>query len=195
VDKDGIDASLGLEFSLELFKRYKSSGKLQADVNRLPGVKGRGTVFLSLVDGIVVSCYFEDKNGVQSSITRDALVRLDNEKGPFEWRFHSSAPPPAKKPITSPSVPSGYYQTPVSRSNPFLLTDFAVPKIIAPLDWKQLRTWTIQQQQMLAFVWRLIDGERSVQDLKAAAKGSLSESVVEEALHVLLQLKVIRINS
>jgi len=41
VDKEGIDASLGLKFSLELFKQYKQNGILHAELPRVPGIRGR----------------------------------------------------------------------------------------------------------------------------------------------------------
>ena len=198
MEKDGIDASLGLAFSLDLFKRYKKSGKLQAEIHRFPGVKGKGTAFLSLIEGNVVSCYFEDRNGQQSPVSKDVLIRLDDEKGPFEWRFHPSTPMPGPTQISpaqmSPAtqyVPSGYYQASAPRSHAVLLSDLAVPKIIAPLDWKQLRTWTVRQQQMLSIVWQLIDGKRSIHDIRTATGSSLPVAVVDEALHVLLELRVI----
>jgi hypothetical protein len=55
VDKDGIDASIGLAFSLDLFRRYKRSGILQAELCRLPGMSGSGVVSLHLVGVIVTS--------------------------------------------------------------------------------------------------------------------------------------------
>jgi hypothetical protein len=195
VDKDAIDASLGLAFSLELFKRYRRSGKMQAELHRFPGIKGHSTACLSLNEGAVVSCYVEDSKGQRSPVAKDVLIRFDNEKGPFEWRFHASASTPTHTPPPMPPpVYAGYAEAQMPRPNVPLLSDFAVPKIIASLDWKQLSTWTTRQQQILWTVWQLIDGKRTVHDIKVVVASSLSDSIVEEALHVLLELRVIIVN-
>jgi hypothetical protein len=195
VDKDAIDASLGLAFSLELFKRYRRSGKMQAELHRFPGIKGRSTACLSLNEGAVVSCYVEDSKGQRFPVAKDVLIRFDNEKGPFEWRFHASTSTPTHTPPPMPPpVYAGYAEVQAPRPNVPLLSDFAVPKIIASLDWKQLSTWTTRQQQILWTVWQLIDGKRTVRDIKAVVASSLSDSIVEEALHVLLELRVIIVN-
>lgn len=198
MDKDGIDASLGLAFSLELFKRYRRSGKVQAELHRFPGIKGRSTASLSLTEGAVGSCYVEDSKGQRFPVAKDVLIRFDSEKGPFEWRFHASAPTPSHTPSPPmpPPVGHGYAQVQVPRPNmPLLLTDFTVPNVIASLDWKQLSTWTVRQQQILWTVWQLIDGKRTVGDIKAAVASSMLDSVVDEALHVLLELRVIIVNT
>ena len=57
MDKEGIDASLGLKFSLELFKRYRQNGMLHAVLPHAPGVRGRCKAFLHLVNGEVTSAY------------------------------------------------------------------------------------------------------------------------------------------
>ncbi len=38
MDLNSIDASIGLVFSLELFKAYKASGTLQARLKSIPGM-------------------------------------------------------------------------------------------------------------------------------------------------------------
>jgi len=198
VDKDGIDASLGLAFSLELFKRYRRSGKMQAELHRFPGTKGRSTAFLSLAEGAVASCYIEDSKGQRFPVAKDVLIRFDNEKGPFEWWFHASAPTPSHTPPPPmpPPVPPGYAQVQVPRPiMPLLLSDFAVPKVIGSLDWKQLSMWSVRQQQILWTIWQLIDDKRTVRDIKAAVASSMLDSVVDEALHVLFELRVIIVNT
>src|SRR5213076_3306673 len=104
VGNEDIDASLGLAFSLELFALYKRSGKLQAGLQRFPGIKGQVTASLSLVEGTVVSCILEDKGGQQHPISKDALIRFDTDKGPFEWNFHALSPKPTPAQMASPPV-------------------------------------------------------------------------------------------
>ena len=66
--KDGLDASLGLAFSLELFKRYRQSGVLQAEVSRIPGIRGRCTACLTLAEGEISSIYLEDRQKARDSL-------------------------------------------------------------------------------------------------------------------------------
>jgi hypothetical protein len=47
---------------------------------------------------------------------------------------------------------------------------------------------------MFLLVWHEIDGKRTVQNIKAALGMSFSEAAVEETLHTLLTLKLIRIS-
>jgi hypothetical protein len=206
VSKDSIDASLGLGFSVELFLRYKKSGTLQAEIRRFPGVKGRGIAYLLLVEGVVTSCFVDDRNGQRMPVSKDVLIRFDKDKGPFEWRFYPSDSPkatqtPAASMQTPPEIQAVYprsSQGPAPRTDPLLsplLSDVAVPRIVAPLDWKLFRSWTARQQQMLAMVWQLIDGQRSVREIKAATASSLPAPIVEEALVVFLKLRAISITA
>ncbi|HET8843437.1 MAG TPA: hypothetical protein VFN35_18385 [Ktedonobacteraceae bacterium] len=198
MDNRRIDASLGLAFSLELFKQYKESGRLQAEIQRFPGIKGRLKAFLTLVDGAVVLCTLETQDGRQYPTSKDVLVRFDNEKGPFEWSFQPMALKPAPMPVPKPPAPSsspGYKLVRGSDASMFALADFGIPKVIAQLDVNQISTWTIRQQQILFSVWRLIDGQRTVREIRFALGGSLASSVVDEAFYVLLELRVIVIDA
>jgi hypothetical protein len=198
VDNWKIDASLGLAFSLKLFQLYKKSGKLQAELQRFPGIEGHLKASLILVEGVVTSCILEDKDGQQYSTSKDELMRFDSAKGPFEWSFQamSSEPMPMEvsKPLLRPPSP-GYNQKRIRGSPVGAFSDLGVPRIITQLDWKQLSTWTVRQQQILSGIWRLIDGRRTIREIKSTIGNSLPASVVDEAFYVLLELRVVVIDT
>lgn len=198
MDNRSIDASLGLAFSLELFKLYKESGMLQAELQRFPGIKGRLKVSLTLIEGAVVSCVLEDRDRRQYPVSKEMLIRFDSDRGPFEWSFHSMPAKPvpmhrAAPPLRPPSP--GYNQKRIPGSSVSAFADFGVPRIIAQLDWKQLSTWTTRQQQILSRTWQLIDGHRTISEIKSAIGNAIPASVVEEAFYVLLELRVVVIEA
>jgi hypothetical protein len=190
MDKKGIDASIGLEFSLELFKRYKSNGILQAKLPRFPGIHGPSTVYVSIAEGHMVLCYIEDKKQQHYPVSEDVLIRFDHEKGPFEWSFRPS-----------PVAPAGLTPLPVTTLQPYSqnntgplayqIPTAVVSRTVSSLPSERLLSWTIQQRRMFLLVWHEIDGKKTVQELKAALRVSLSEAVVEETLHTLLTLRLI----
>jgi hypothetical protein len=193
VDKDGIDASIGLAFSLELFKRYRSTGILQAKLRRFPGMQGPGIAYLYLAEGDVVLCYTEDQNGHHSSVSKDVLIRFDNEKGPFEWGFRPSSVAPA--PLTLQPVSAVQPRSQNAESLSFHIPNATVPRIISALPSERLLGWTLQQRRMFLLVWQAIDGKRTAQDIKGALRTSLPEATVDEILHTLLKLNLIVIST
>ncbi|GCE30764.1 hypothetical protein KDA_62480 [Dictyobacter alpinus] len=173
--KDNIDASLGLEFSLALFERYRKNGLLQAEIQHVPGIRGRCKGFLHLVEGKIITCYIEDKEGRRHTTDQGLLIRVDSERGPFEWTLSPNPAPPAANPnIVIPMRP-----TPNS----------PIPKTIAPLNLEMLEGWTSRQKLMLSIVYDLIDGVISIEEIKS--KSPLAPAVTEEALRVLLSMKQI----
>lgn len=171
MSNDGIDASLGLAFSLELFKRYQQHGVLQAELPRAFGLPRRCKAFLQLAAGEVVSVYLEDQQGQRYSADRESLCRLDREKGPFEWMFFPQASPEIA--FHSPSTPS------VS----------PVPTIVATIPQERLMAWTFQQKEALYTLLRVINGERTIEDIKHLVP--FSTDLVDELLRILLDLHVV----
>lgn len=164
----GFDASIGLAFSLSAFEMYRKNGLLQAELHHVPGIRGRCTGYLQLIEGKVVSCYIEDKDGHKHLTQLNRLIQLDNERGPFDWML-TLPPSPAATPRLEPSAP--------------------VPRIIALLEMEQLQGWPSTHKQILLQVYQSIDGQKSIEDIKQII--AISPYVVEEALHVLLMLKVV----
>lgn len=188
---DDIDASLGLTFSLELFKRYRKNGILQAEIPRFPGIRGGCSAFLHLVDGEIVSIYLEDKKKQRYSSDKETLCRLDREKGPFEWIL-----------VSAPAVVTQYSPTNWSQPQeqlPFPQPLFSptprspIPRIIAVLPHDLLNAWTPQQKDALYTVLMIINGERTIEDIKQAAH--LPHDLVDELLRMLLELNVISISA
>jgi hypothetical protein len=180
VGNDWIDASLGLAFSLPLFEQYRKNGLLQAELHHVPGVRGHCKGYLHLVEGKVVSCYLDDRQGQRHQVNVAMLIQLDNERGPFEWVLTSLPPPPMP---SSRDLPLPDATGPVPSS--------PVPRKLASLDLEKLEGWTYRQKMMLSIVFDAIDGQRSIEDVKNDVP--LPPNVVEEALRVLMALKVITI--
>lgn len=117
MSNNGFDASIGLAFSLELFKHYQRTGVVQAELPRVPGIRGHCKAFLQLIDGEVISVYLEDKRGNRYSSDAATLCRLDEEKGPFEWQLHFQSQPTYSFPSVEPST--GKPTTSILSSDPF----------------------------------------------------------------------------
>jgi hypothetical protein len=192
VSKDDIDASLGLTFSLELFKRYRKNGILQAEISRIPGIRGSCNAFLHLIDGEIVSVYLEDKQKQRYSSDRETLCRLDREKGPFEWTL---IPPPVAvyEQFSPVNQAQPQDQLPFSQSFASATPRSPIPKIIAVFPHELLSTWTPQQKDALYTVLMLINGERTIDDIKSAAR--LPLDLVDELLRILLTLNVISVST
>lgn len=176
--KEHIDASVGLRFSLTLFERYRKNGVLRAELQHVPGIRGRCKGYIQLVEGKVTSSYVEDREGRRHSISATILAAVDDERGPFDWQL---APLPAP-PSTAKAVHTfehATYNTPV-------------PKVIAALDLELLRGWSAKQKLMLSTVYEVIDGRKDIESLKKEVP--LQANITEEALRVLLSLGVIAIN-
>lgn len=189
MDKEGIDASLGLKFSLELFKRYKQNGVLHAELPRVQGIRGHCKAFLHLVDGEVVSAYLEDKQGKHYPSDKDALCRLDREKGPFEWTLiHKPLIPGKHQAQAAGRVPS---QPSVPLAPP--LQGSSVPRIIAALSWERLSAQAPEQREALYTLLTTINGERTVANIKDMVP--FSRDLIDDLLHLLLELEVIVIST
>ncbi len=187
MDKEGIDASLGLKFSLELFKRYRQNGTLYAELARAPGVRGRCTAFIQLVKGEVVSAYLEDQQGKRYPSDKDILCRLDREKGPFEWTL-------VHQPLITGPHQSARGLRPQS-SDPLApaMQCSAVPKIIAALSCERLSVQAPEQREALYTLLTTINGERTVANIKDMVP--FSRDLIDDLLRLLLELEVIVIST
>lgn len=183
MDKEGIDASLGLRFSLELFKRYRQNGMLHADLPHAPGVRGRCKGFLHLANGEVVSAYVEDKQGQRYPSDKETLCRLDREKGPFEWTLVHQPTASEPRPLTRRSQPLSF--DPLA---PFLQCP-SVPRIISALNWERLSTQPPQQREALYTLLTTINGERTIENIKDLMP--FSRELIDDLLRMLLELEVI----
>ncbi len=183
MERDCIDASLGLAYSLELFERYRKDGLLQAEVHHVPGVVGRCWGHMHLVEGKVVSCYLENAVGERKAIDKGLLLRLDRERGPFEWLLK----PMPKPPILPDYIDPRYTYSAASGGG-----RRGVPRCIAPLELNRLVGWTARQKMLLSLVLDTVDGQRTIEDIKVSA--ALLPEVTEEALRVLLALNVIALD-
>lgn len=176
--KEHIDASLGLAFSLALFEKYRKNGLLHTEVHHVPGIRGRCKGFLHLVEGKVVACYIEDREGRRHASSTDILIKVDSEHGPFEWMLSPHPAPPSPNPRAA--IP------------PRPMPNSPVPRVIAQLNLDGLEGWTSKQKLMLSIVYDLVDGTTNIEEIKS--NSPLAPAVTEEALRVLLAMKVIVIS-
>jgi hypothetical protein len=150
---------------------------LQAVLHHVPGVRGHCKGYLHLVEGKVVASYLEDKEARRFPVGKEALCRLDNEKGPFEWSFYPlPAPPTPKATLRSGPLPYMEQRSPT-------------PRRVASLDVNQLEGWSMKQRLMVTIVFETIDGQHTIEEIKANVP--LLYEVTDEALRILLALKVI----
>jgi hypothetical protein len=176
-----IDLSVGLAFSLKAFEMYRKSGVLMAEVRSVPFVRGACQAYLELIQGKVVQCYLIDRKGERYRTTQDLLVQLDEAKGPFAWTFQASADPV----FAAPPAEQGFQV----RAQPAAKSPILRP-LVRYLDLSPYQHgWTPQQQQCLQMIFSLVDGRRSIDELKAQIP--LAPVVVDEGIRILLQLKAI----
>jgi len=185
VSKSGFDASIGLAFSLELFKRYRRNGTVEAELPRVPGIRGQCKAFLQLVNGEVVSVYLIDTQGQRHSSDKTTLCRLDAEKGPFEWRLQLQSE--AVDPALSAGQSSGQPASLTSSSH--ALAGSSVPRIVSSLPQEQLQAWTPQRRDALYITLTNIDGMNTVEEIKDLVP--FPRDLVDELLRLLLEMKVI----
>lgn len=181
-DRDSqFDVSAGLAFGLKAFEMYRKSGILTAEIRSVPFVRGRCQAYLEIAQGKVVTCYLIDREGERHSVARETLVQLDEAKGPFGWVFHASADP-----ALTASPPEQVVQAAASLSPPS-----PIPRrLVYTLDLRQFQQWwTPRQQQCLHMIFSLVDGRRSIDEIKEQV--SLSPLVVDEGIRILLQLQAI----
>jgi hypothetical protein len=189
VSKDGFDASIGLAFSLELFKRYRRNGVVRAELPRAPGIRGHCKAFLHLVDGEIVSVYLEDKQGQRLSSDKATLCRLDAERGPFEWQLLLQ-PGPSEQASAGGQL-SNRAPLPDTPASP--LEHSAVPRIISTIPQDQLSTWDSQRRDAFYITLANIDGENTIEDILGLVP--FSSDVVDESLRLLLEMKVIVVSA
>jgi hypothetical protein len=111
-----------------------------------------------------------DVEQVLRSLVRPALPEPEPRPGP------GARPAQAALPPASPASPPSFSLTPV-------------PRPLRPLDAQLLAGFSMRQRFVLRLVFTMVNGERSVEQIKAQL--NLSPAVVEEALTTLRTLGVI----
>lgn len=187
MDKEGIDASLGLKFSLELFKRYKQNGILHAELPRAPGVRGSCKAFIHLIKGEVTSAYLEDKQGKHYPSDKEHLCHLDREKGPFEWTFVHPSTIPGQSQLISKSQSQAL--DPPAPS----IQSSSIPRIISVLSWERLSAQAPERIEALYALLTAINGERTIENIKEMVP--FPRDLIDDLLRMLLALEVIVIST
>jgi hypothetical protein len=191
MNKDSIDASIGLRFTLELLKRYRESGLLQATISRLPGISGKCQISITVIRGEVVSCLAKDQKGQRYTVHIQVLLKLDKDRGPFEWTLLPLAQ--VEKLVFTPQQISPFLPRQPGQNNihPNKLSDSSIPHVIADFDFKRFKSWDPKPQKALFILYSLVDGKRTIKDIKQVFP--LPSQLVEEGLHVLLSINAIAI--
>jgi hypothetical protein len=186
MDNYSIDASLGLAVALELLAMQRLSGELRASISMGVLKKHISQYIIHITDGRVVTCVrIEQPSGEQHFANQKDLIQLDQRKGPFAWSFYPSVPllPPALVSVPQPPPPSA----PVSA-----VKDNAVLIRLTPslhLDWIENRS--ADEQRLLSWIFALVDGQRTVRDVKALL--SFAPETVERALMFLVAMHQISV--
>ncbi len=177
-----FDASIGLAFSLRAFEKYRKSGILSAEVRGIPGMRGQSLAYLELVEGKIVSCYVIDRNGERLLPGKELLMRLDEERGPFKWVFRAASFE-QMSPVSSAGSKLHELKSPYTVRSPIFRP------LVPYLETQSLQRWTPQQQQHLCAIFTMINGQATLDEIKARL--ALPSHIVEDNIRILLQLKVI----
>jgi hypothetical protein len=174
VSNGNIDASVDLAFSLKVCAVYRQNGLLQATVHHVPGIKGNCKATIQLQQGNVVACFLEDSKGQRRLTTKEVLIRVDDEKGPFEWTLLPQA--------------TALTATPPVKSRPERRA--VVPKrFVQHLDMRLLQTFLPWQKSLLFTVFTAVDGQRTIEEIQAVTQ--VPPAKVAEALRVLASLRLV----
>lgn len=192
MEKDGIDASLGLALALDLLRQHQQTGELRGEVAIVQFLKTKQyRCIIQIENGQLVSCSLFDEYNQKRPADRDYLIRMDEKSGPFDWTFYpyqkAIAPPP------SPPVPAQFLATvPGSRSiDSSQLQDDAIPfRLTRELHLSWLTSWQDNDIKLLQQIFSLINGQRSVHDIKSLMFRTSPETI-EKAFVFLIALKQI----
>ncbi|MBE3560040.1 MAG: hypothetical protein IMW89_12550 [Ktedonobacteraceae bacterium] len=191
---NGIDASLGLAIVLNTLQRYQKQGMLQAEIVHVPGIRGRCQCYIFLTGGKITSCSVEDATGRRFPITIDTIINIDEKKGPFAWVFRpqlQSRPRLQSQPPRPQQVAGGPDHLLKAQSPAPLVPDEIIPvPLVQTLDLDRFTSLTYNQRLILGWLFSMIDGSRTVADIKAMLP-RLHGSDVEKGLLFLKQSNVI----
>lgn len=193
MDQNGIDASLGLALALELLKERQETGELRGTISMVHFLKEKQYWCVILLEhGRIISCSLFDKQGQRQRTDEVHLIKADENRGPFGWKFYpravveSSLPSPVNPALSAPQptwLPAGISP----------MRDDAIPvRLEQELQISWLTTWNENEITFLRQIFSLINGQRSVHDIKALMFRS-SPEMVEKSLVFLVAMKQISI--
>jgi hypothetical protein len=137
----------------------------------------RGVIFLK--EGTVLECLIQTPSGMILASGADAYATL---RARDQWQVRIQ--PDVEHVLHSliqPSLPEASSPAPPAFSQ--------APRQLRPLDAHLLNSFTMKQRLVLRLVFTMVNGERTVEQIKAQL--NLSPAVVEEALTTLRTLGVI----
>jgi hypothetical protein len=179
VSNGNIDASVDLAFSLKVCAVYRQNGLLQATVRHVPGIKGNCKATIQLQQGTVVACFVEDNKGRRLLTTKEVLIRVDDEKGPFEWTLL-----PQATTLTTTSPPAEQQVKPRLEQRTIVPT-----RLVHHLDMRLLQAFLPWQRSLLFSIFTAVDGQRTVEEIQAVTQ--VPPAKVVEALQVLASLRLV----
>jgi hypothetical protein len=194
VEQDGIDASLGLALALDLLRQHQQTGELRGEIVIVQFLKTKHyQCIIQIENGQAISCSLFDEQNQSRLIDRDYLIRVDEKSGPFDWKFYpyekAVAPPPSTQ-VPARFLTTAHRSTQIDSST---LKDDAIPVRLTPelhLSW--LTTWPEGDITFLQQIFSLINGERTVHDIKYLMFRA-SPEMIEKALVFLIAMKQIEI--
>lgn len=124
--------------------------------------------------GKPTAVHVQDQQGQQIPMNLSTLITLDTERGPFNWQLISATQTPpdvAPQPATKQQV---------------------IPRLIAPLRMDHT-PWNSQQKAIVQLIYSLIDGKRSVDEIKEAVQKRIQipSHIIDEILHILYSMRII----
>ena len=168
MEQNGIDASLGLALAIDLLRQHQETGTLRGiiSITQLLRTKQYQCV-IQIENGQIVSCFLLDERGQRRPADKEYLIQVDEKGGPFDWKFY----PRAETPSTTLSAPtpnrSTAIQPALTPTGISPVNDDAIPVRLTPeLQVSWLTTWHESEIRFLQQIFSLINGQRSVHDIK-----------------------------
>jgi len=187
-------ASHSLALTLTSLKQFQRSGFLRAKISKKESLFK--AVFyhceIRVENGQVLSCVLINNLDIRTPIGAHELIKIDEERGPFEWTFYpdpthsAQASQKSSKALVSP----GKSAVAVSP-----LDDNTVPVRIAELHLGWLATMIDQDKHVLNQIYLLADGHRTVREIKQYlwSQVQMPPSIVEKGLVTLVMFNCIAV--
>jgi hypothetical protein len=164
-----------LDLNTLLLMLRQSTGNLYAEVQHIPGIKGRCQVFLRLERGLIQTCLLKNEHGAEVGYGETAIKLIQNQV--LEWHYQEEKAQSQALPTVSPYVPKElpprFLPAPTARS-PIPMRRYIVPQSNF-LSWPRL----------YRSVYSLIDGKTSIDEIvRLLVREQSKERVLEVIAHL-----------
>lgn len=192
MEQNGIDASLGLALAIDLLWQRQQTGTLRGTISITQFLRTKQyQCVIQIENGQILSCFLLDEQGQRRPADKEYLIQVDEKGGPFDWKFY----PRAEATPTVPSAPvpnrSTAMQVASASGGISPVNDDAIPVRLTPeLQFSWLTTWHESEIRFLQQIFSLINGRRTVHDIKTLMF-RISPEIIEKSLIFLIAMRQI----